>query len=179
MNPKTGETHEEKGLVLYNSKTEKLVAFGNECLKFDGIDPDLKLITPIVRGAIMDYVCVEQLFSWMIHKYIGKRHLFFKKLALICVDEPVTPINVKAYEDLTMLAGNGNFREIHFMGASVTQRSESMTWEQCIEKTLENRRDIGCVLRITKNDLSGYARSLYQNYLDSCKRWNVIPEEIH
>ena len=76
MNPKTGETHEEKGLVLYDSKTEKLVAFGNECLKFDGIDPDLTLITPIVRGEIMDYLCMEQLFSWMIYKYMLTKIMF-------------------------------------------------------------------------------------------------------
>ncbi len=177
LNPKTGETHEEKGLVIYSSKTEKLVALGNECLSFDGTDPDLKLVAPIVRGEIIDYVCTEQLFSWMYHKYVCKKHLFIKKSVLICVDEPVSPINIRAYEDAIILAGGGNFKDVQFMGASVTQRSDSMTWDECIEKALENRKDIGCVLRVTKKNPSGYARSFYQEYLDRCKRWNVVPEE--
>ena len=96
---------------------------------------------------------------------------------LICVDEPVSPINIRAYEDAIILAGGGNFKDVQFMGASVTQRSDSMTWDECIEKALENRKDTGCVLRVTKNNPSGYARSFYQEYLDSCKRWNVVPEE--
>jgi len=177
MNPKTGEIHEEKGLVLINTKTNKFEAFGNECLSLEGKNPDFMLVVPIVRGEITDYICTENLFSWMYRKYVKKRFLFIKKSALICVDEPISPINIKVYEDAVMLAGKGDFKDIQYMGASVTEKPEYLSWDQCIEMTLERRKDTGCVIRITKNDPAGYARSLYQNYLDNCKRWKAAPKE--
>lgn len=178
MDPKTVEIHEEKGLVLCNINNDKFVAFGNECLEFEGTDPNLKLVIPIVRGEITDYICTANLFSWMYRKYVKKGFIFIKKSVLLCVDEPVSTINIKAYEDAVMMAGKGDFKDIQFVGGSITIKPEETTWEQCIEVLLERRKDTGCVIHITKNEPAGYARSLYREYLDSCKRWKVIPEEI-
>lgn len=96
----------EPSVVAMDSMTDYIVAVGNEAKDMLGRTPDgLKIIRPLRKGVVADYIITEVMLKNLIKK-VYKPRLFSKRPRIaVCVPSSVTSIEKKAVEDATMEAG--------------------------------------------------------------------------
>ncbi|WP_455618323.1 rod shape-determining protein [Eisenbergiella sp.] len=89
----------EKSLVAYDPRTNKILAIGTdaECMAQKESE-NVRVISPLRRGAVADYFVAVQLFTYLLKKAWGKR-LFFKPKIVVCLPEDITEVEKKALED--------------------------------------------------------------------------------
>ncbi len=180
-NYKTKKVHTEKGMVLFGREPVTVACLGSECEEAMTQISDMQnyaLVVPISNGRIYDYTASEKLLKWMVHKYIdeagGKRRIFKRSTkALIYLHEPCSPIEKKAYTDLMYILG---YKNILMLDCSTDLGG--MTPQEAIWSAEEVHGKIDCAIEIAKDDLAGYARASYEQFVNDCKRWRVDPADI-
>lgn len=90
----------EKSLVAYDPRTDKILAIGTdaECMAQKKSE-NVRVISPLRRGAVADYFVAVQLFTYLLKKACGER-LFFKPKIVVCLPEGITEVERKALEDV-------------------------------------------------------------------------------
>ncbi len=103
---KGGVILHEPSVVAMDAMTDKIVAVGEEAKEMLGRTPDgLKIIRPLRKGVVADYIITEVMLKNFIKK-IFKPRLFAKRPRIaVCVPSSVTSIEKKAVEDATIEAG--------------------------------------------------------------------------
>ncbi|MGL5677329.1 MAG: rod shape-determining protein [Cellulosilyticaceae bacterium] len=95
---------QEPSIVAVNTKTNELIAVGEEAHAMIGRTPaNITSIRPLRRGVIDDYDATEKMLKYFIHKAIGNR--LIKPRIAVCVPSGVTEVEQRAVEDATRQAG--------------------------------------------------------------------------
>ncbi|MCI9079137.1 MAG: hypothetical protein HFH68_09490 [Lachnospiraceae bacterium] len=102
-----GTVLKEKSLIAYNETSGKILAYGNEAAHMaENITDSIKIISPLCRGTVADYMAAVKLFTFLLDKTWGKR-LLRKPPAAVCVPGNITMTGKKAVEDTLYQAGAG------------------------------------------------------------------------
>lgn len=90
----------EKSLVAYEPKTGKMLAVGADAERMLGRDSEnIRMISPLRRGTVADYLVSVQLFTCLLEKAWGKK-TFLKPSVAVCVPEGTTEVERKALEEV-------------------------------------------------------------------------------
>jgi hypothetical protein len=178
---KTKTVHTEKAMVIFREDSLTIACLGNECeAAYEQITDkeNYTFVIPIAMGQIYDYITSEKLIKWMIGKYVeradGKRRIFKRSpKALIYLHEPLSPIDIRAYEDLMYLVG---YKEVIVITSNTV--IGGMTPEEAIWSAEEVHGKLDCAIEITKEEPLGYARYAFERFKKDCKRWGVDPSKV-
>ena len=178
---KTKTVHTEKAMVIFIKDSLTITCLGNECeATYEQITDkeNYSFVIPIAMGKIYDYMTSEKLIRWMIGEHVdradGKKRLFKRSpKALIYLHEPLSPIDIRAFEDLMYLVG---YKEV----IVITPNTDfgGMTPEEAIWSAEEVHGKLDCAIEITKDDPLGYARLAFENFKKDCKRWGIDPSRV-
>lgn len=97
----------EPSVVAINTRTEQILAVGNEAKSMLGKTPPHIIVTrPLTSGVISDYEVTEKMLKYFIDKVQENNFTFFNRpQVIICVPLEVTEVEIKAVEDATLSAG--------------------------------------------------------------------------
>ncbi len=107
---------DEPSVVAVNTKTDQILAVGNEAKQMLGkIPPHITVTRPLTGGVISDYEVTEKMLKFFIDKiHEGRFTLMARPEVVIGVPLEVTEVEVKAVEDAMIAAGA---REVHVVQA--------------------------------------------------------------
>lgn len=97
----------EPSVVAVNTRTEQILAVGNEAKNMLGkTPPHITVTRPLTNGIISDYEVTEKMLKYFLDKVNeGNRSFFSRPRVVICVPLEVTEVEIKAVEDATLAAG--------------------------------------------------------------------------
>lgn len=99
---------DEPSIIAIETKTEKLVAIGNEAqLIEEHTNPRIYTIRPLMNGVIADYDAAEKMLTGFIRKATGKKGGLFKPALKIVIGIPggSTPVDMRSIRDSASHAG--------------------------------------------------------------------------
>ena len=106
----------EPSVVAVNTKTDQILAVGNEAKSMLGKTPGhISVTRPLSHGIISDYEVTEKMLKYFLDKVMEEgRGLHFARRpkVVICVPLEVTEVETKAVEDAVLAAGA---REVHLV----------------------------------------------------------------
>ncbi|KKQ28099.1 MAG: Cell shape-determining protein MreB [Candidatus Magasanikbacteria bacterium GW2011_GWC2_37_14] len=99
----------EPSVVAINTRTEQILAVGNEAKSMLGkTPPHITVTKPLTNGIISDYEVTEKMLKYFLDKANEGNYSFFNRpRVIICVPLEVTEVEIKAVEDATLAAGAG------------------------------------------------------------------------
>lgn len=97
----------EPSVVAVNTRTEQILAVGNEAKNMLGkTPPHITVTRPLTNGIISDYEVTEKMLKYFLDKVNEGSYSFFNRpRVIICVPLEVTEVEIKAVEDATLAAG--------------------------------------------------------------------------
>ncbi len=98
---------DEPSVVAINTKTEQILAVGNEAKHMLGkTPPHISVTKPLHEGVISDFEVTEKMLKYFIDK-VAEENLSFTSRPKVIIGVPldVTEVEVKAVEDATLSAG--------------------------------------------------------------------------
>lgn len=103
---KRGIVINEPTIVAYNSKTNKVLAFGNDARKMlDRAPAHINISKPLANGVISDFEMTEEILKYFLKK-IARDHSFMSfKRAVVSVPSNLTEVERKSVEDAVLSAG--------------------------------------------------------------------------
>lgn len=109
----------EPSVVAINTKTDQIVAVGNEAKNMLGKTPPHIIVTrPLTNGIISDYEVTEKMLKYFIDKvHEDGFTLIARPRVVISVPLEVTEVETKAVEDVVLAAGA---REVHVIQAPIS-----------------------------------------------------------
>lgn len=98
---------DEPSVVAINTKTEQILAVGNEAKHMLGkTPPHIQVTRPLQEGIISDFEVTEKMLKFFIDKVTSESFsLSSRPRVIVCVPLDVTEVEVKAVEDATLSAG--------------------------------------------------------------------------
>ena len=99
---------DEPSIIAVETKTEKLVAIGNQAqLIEDHTPPRLYTVRPLMNGVIADYDAAEKMLTGFINKAIGRKKSIFKPALKVVIGIPGggTPVDMRSIRDSSEHAG--------------------------------------------------------------------------
>jgi len=105
--PEKGIVINEPSVVAVNTKTEQILAVGEEAKQMLGKTPPHIVVTrPLTNGIISDYEVTEKMLKYFIDKVHQDKFSFITRpRVVIAVPLDVTEVEIKAVEDATLSAG--------------------------------------------------------------------------
>lgn len=105
---------DEPSIIAVETKTEKLVAIGNQAqLIEDHTPPRIYTIRPLMNGVIADYDAAEKMLTGFIRKAIGRKGLFKPALKVVIgIPGGGTPVDMRSIRDSSEHAGA---HEVHLI----------------------------------------------------------------
>jgi rod shape-determining protein MreB len=97
----------EPSVVAINSRTQQILAVGNEAKNMLGkTPPHIEVYRPLTKGIISDYEVTEKMLKFFIEKVYEEKFGFASRPRIItCVPMEVTEVEIKAVEDAAIAAG--------------------------------------------------------------------------
>lgn len=98
---------DEPSVVAVNTKTEQILAVGNEAKNMLGkTPPHITVTRPLIKGIVSDYEVTEKMLRFFLDKvYEGGFSVVSRPRVIIGVPLDVTEVEIKAVEDATLSAG--------------------------------------------------------------------------
>jgi rod shape-determining protein MreB len=98
---------DEPSVVAINTRTERILAVGNEAKNMLGkTPPHIEISRPLTKGIISDYEVTEKMLAYFIDKVTeGQRGFRRRPRVVTCVPLLVTEVETKAVEDAIIAAG--------------------------------------------------------------------------
>ncbi len=105
--PEAGIVINEPSVVAINTKTEQILAVGQEAKEMLGkTPPHIEVTRPLSGGVISDYEVTEKMLKFFIEKVSKATFSFISRpRVVIVVPLDVTEVEIKAVEDATLAAG--------------------------------------------------------------------------
>ena len=102
-----GIVSNEPSVVAINTKTDQIIAVGNDAKKMIGkVPPHVIAIKPLVDGVISDFEVTEKMLHYFIHKtYDGQMGFFSRPRVVVGIPLDITEVEKKAVEDALLSAG--------------------------------------------------------------------------
>jgi rod shape-determining protein MreB len=96
----------EPTIVAINTKTNQVVAVGNEARLMQGRTPaHIEVIRPLVDGVISDFEVTEEMLSFMINKVRNEVKMLIPPRVLVGVPSGITNVEMRAARDAARNAG--------------------------------------------------------------------------
>ncbi len=96
----------EPSLVALNTRTNQVLAIGNEARKMlDRTPSHVSLIKPLVNGVISDFETTSELLKYFLRQRGGASFLYRYKLGAISIPTDLTEVERKSVEDAAHSAG--------------------------------------------------------------------------
>ena len=103
----------EPSVVALNTKTNRVVAVGNEAREMLGRNPShIKVVRPLVDGVISDFDVTEEMLSYLIRKAEKAAPKFFGPRVVVGVPSGITNVEHRAVYDA---AHNAGAREVYII----------------------------------------------------------------
>lgn len=103
----------EPSIVALNTKTNRIVAVGNEAREMLGRNPaHISVVRPLVDGVISDFDVTEEMLSYLIRKAESGSKRFFRPRVVIGVPSGITSVEHRAVYDA---AHNAGAREVYIV----------------------------------------------------------------
>lgn len=103
----------EPSVVALNTKTNRVVAVGNEAKEMLGRNPGhIKVVRPLVDGVISDFDVTEEMLSYLIRKAQLSSPRFFPPRVVVGVPSGITNVEHRAVYDA---AHNAGAREVYII----------------------------------------------------------------
>ncbi len=103
----------EPSVVALNTKTNRVVAVGNDAKEMLGRNPGhIKVVRPLVDGVISDFDVTEEMLSYLIRKAESKSKKFFGPRIVVGVPSGITNVEHRAVYDA---AHNAGAREVYII----------------------------------------------------------------
>ena len=115
----------EPTVVAINTRTEQILAIGNEAKAMLGKTPPHILVTrPLSHGIISDYEVTEKMLKYLIEKVLERSMTMISRPNIVIgVPLEVTEVETKAVEDVTIAAGARDVRVVQEpMAAAIGSR---------------------------------------------------------
>lgn len=103
----------EPSVVAMNTKTNRVVAVGNDAKEMLGRNPaHIDVVRPLVDGVISDFDVTEEMLSYLIRKAESKSKKFFPPRVIVGVPSGITNVEHRAVYDA---AHNAGAREVYII----------------------------------------------------------------
>jgi rod shape-determining protein MreB len=103
----------EPSVVALNTKTNRVVAVGNDAREMLGRNPShIKVVRPLVDGVISDFDVTEEMLSYLIGKAQKNSPKFFRPRVVVGVPSGITNVEHRAVYDA---AHNAGAREVYII----------------------------------------------------------------
>lgn len=103
----------EPSVVALNTKTDRVVAVGNEAREMLGRNPGhIRVVRPLVDGVISDFDVTEEMLSYLIRKAEKSSPKFFRPRVVVGVPSGITNVEHRAVYDA---AHNAGAREVYII----------------------------------------------------------------
>lgn len=103
----------EPSVVALNTKTNRVVAVGNEAREMLGRNPaHIRVVRPLVDGVISDFDVTEEMLSYLIRKAELHSKKFFRPRVVVGVPSGITNVEHRAVYDA---AHNAGAREVYII----------------------------------------------------------------
>ncbi len=113
----------EKSLLAYDTVSKKIIAVGNEVEDIiKNPQKDIKIVSPLRRGIIADYIVAVKLLRFLLIKAWGKKPLIKPPIS-ICVPKGITEVEKKAILDALYQSGA---KEIYITDIPLEQLLEEL-----------------------------------------------------
>lgn len=94
-----GMVLQDKSLIAFTKSDGKILAVGKEAELVAGKNiADVRVMSPLRQGMIVDYLAAVRMFQYMMTK-IWKKRLFYKPYIAVCTSKCITEVAKKALED--------------------------------------------------------------------------------
>ena len=109
----SGVVINEPSVVALNTKTNRVVAVGNEAREMLGRNPGhIKVVRPLVDGVISDFDVTEEMLLYLIKKAEKASPKFFRPRVVVGVPSGITNVEHRAVYDA---AHNAGAREVYII----------------------------------------------------------------
>jgi len=96
----------ESTVVALNTKTNRVVAMGNEAKNMMGRTPGhIKIVRPIVDGVISDFEVTEEFLAYLINRASNSNKKVFRPRVVIGAPIGITNVEIRAVHDVAISAG--------------------------------------------------------------------------
>lgn len=167
-----GVVRKEKSLVAYDPRTNKILAVGTDA---EGMvreaSENVRVISPLRRGAVADYFAAVQLFAYLLEKAWGKS-LFSRPKIAVCVPEDITAVERKALEDVLYQSRAGEVM------ITDIDAEEFAAMEETPEKLPFAYRKYRTVICITKDEPEKYVTEELGQILRYARKKGISAERI-
>ncbi len=103
----------EPSVVALNTKTDRVVAVGNDAREMLGRNPGhIRVVRPLVDGVISDFDVTEEMLSYLIRKAEKVSPKFFRPRVVVGVPSGITNVEHRAVYDA---AHNAGAREVYII----------------------------------------------------------------
>ncbi len=103
----------EPSVVALNTKTNRVVAVGNEAKEMLGRNPaHIDVVRPLVDGVISDFDVTEEMLAYLIRKAESHSKKFFRSRVIVGVPSGITNVEHRAVYDA---AHNAGAREVYIV----------------------------------------------------------------
>ncbi|MCI5051163.1 MAG: rod shape-determining protein [Candidatus Pacebacteria bacterium] len=103
----------EPSVVALNTKTNRVVAVGNDAREMLGRNPGhIRVVRPLVDGVISDFDVTEEMLSYLIRKAESKVKKVFRPRVIVGVPSGITNVEHRAVYDA---AHNAGAREVYII----------------------------------------------------------------
>lgn len=103
----------EPSVVALNTKTNRVVAVGNEAKEMLGRNPaHIDVVRPLVDGVISDFDVTEEMLAYLIRKAESHSKKFFRPRVIVGVPSGITNVEHRAVYDA---AHNAGAREVYIV----------------------------------------------------------------
>jgi rod shape-determining protein MreB len=108
-----GVVIDEPSVVALNTKTNRVVAVGNDAREMLGRNPKhIRVVRPLVDGVISDFDVTEEMLSYLIRKAESQTKKFFRPRVIVGVPSGITNVEHRAVYDA---AHNAGAREVYII----------------------------------------------------------------
>lgn len=164
-----GFVAKEKSLLAIDSNNNKVIAYGNEAETYVNFPkPDVRVISFMRRGAIVDHMAALEFFSHMmkIAKEMGA--FFFRISAIVSIPNEYSLVEKHALEDV--LYRSGIYR-ICYTDSYLKSDQVASEWE-------DQTRYASMVICITKDEPKQYVKEYVAELMDYAKQEDISLETI-
>lgn len=160
----------EKSLVAYNAITGKIIAYGNDVLIEENNKDNIKIISPMRRGMVVDHTISVKMFKCFFNKVYGKRILHNLHVA-VCVPNEITPVDEVALKDSLYQAGA---KEVFLTNATL----EQLLKETHLLNLPDNWKKFKIFISITKDEPERYIVEQLSEIVSYAKNEKLPLEKI-
>ncbi len=164
-----GVVVKEKSLLAFDTISKKVVATGNDAEDMlKNPQENIKVISPLRRGMIADYIAAVELMRSLLRKAWGKKPLI-KQPVSVCVPKEITDVEKKAVLDVLYQSGA---KELFITDISMEQLLRELP------NLPKNQQNVKTFISITKENPECYIAEHVTEILRYAEQEGIPMEKV-